>query len=74
MFVDGCFWHGCPEHATQPRANSAWWRQKLDGNMARDAGTDKILADQGWIVLRFWEHMDPSVAADEVQAAVSRAT
>lgn len=74
VFVDGCFWHGCPEHATQPRANSAWWRQKLDGNMARDAGTDKILADQGWIVLRFWEHMDPSVAADEVQAAVSRAT
>ena len=72
VFVDGCFWHGCPEHATQPRANSAWWRQKLDTNMARDVETDNILVGQGWTVLRFWEHENPSVAADKVQAAVCR--
>ncbi|MEV7567574.1 very short patch repair endonuclease [Streptomyces tanashiensis] len=69
VLIDGCFWHGCPEHATQPKANAEWWRQKLDRNMARDRETTEHLEAQGWVVLRFWEHMP----ADEVAAAV-RAT
>ncbi|MFE2127569.1 very short patch repair endonuclease [Streptomyces amritsarensis] len=56
VFLDGCFWHGCPEHATQPKANAQWWREKLDKNMARDRETSELLAAAGWTVLRFWEH------------------
>jgi DNA mismatch endonuclease (patch repair protein) len=70
VFVDGCFWHGCPEHGTQPRSNSAWWTTKLSANQARDHDTDRVLAEAGWTVLRVWEHEDPTVAADRVRAAV----
>ncbi|MER7827554.1 very short patch repair endonuclease [Streptomyces sp. NPDC096097] len=64
VFLDGCFWHGCPEHATQPKSNAQWWREKLDKNMARDRETSELLAAAGWTVLRFWEHETPeSVAA-----------
>ncbi|MFF7206119.1 MULTISPECIES: very short patch repair endonuclease [unclassified Streptomyces] len=63
VFLDGCFWHGCPEHATQPKANAAWWREKLDRNMARDLETNRQLQTAGWRVLRFWEHEDPSAVA-----------
>jgi DNA mismatch endonuclease (patch repair protein) len=69
IFMDGCFWHGCPEHATQPKANAEWWRAKLDKNMARDTETTKHLQAQGWTVLRFWEHESPA----EVALAVARA-
>jgi DNA mismatch endonuclease (patch repair protein) len=58
VFVDGCFWHGCPEHGTSPRANSAWWRAKIEANRARDRDTSARLAEQGWRVMRVWEH-DP---------------
>ncbi|MFD5113787.1 very short patch repair endonuclease [Streptomyces sp. NPDC058391] len=73
VFLDGCFWHGCPQHATHPKANAAWWREKLDRNMARDRETTEHLTDLGWIVLRFWEHEMPGTVADQVAAAVIRA-
>ncbi|WP_314412042.1 very short patch repair endonuclease [Streptomyces kroppenstedtii] len=72
VFMDGCFWHGCPQHATQPKANAEWWREKLDRNMARDAETTRHLAASGWTVLRFWEHEAPGNVAERVAAAVER--
>src|SRR5689334_6571676 len=61
VYVDGCFWHGCPEHHTRPRANSEWWEWKIARNQARDADTDRALAKAGWHVVRVWEHEDPVV-------------
>ncbi|GAA1893178.1 very short patch repair endonuclease [Streptomyces durmitorensis] len=72
VFLDGCFWHGCPEHATQPKANAEWWRTKLDRNIARDLETSEHLAESGWIVLRFWEHEAPDRVARRVAATVER--
>ena len=70
VFIDGCFWHGCPEHATSPKANAAWWRVKLDKNMARDVETTAHLESLGWTVLRFWEHEAPGEIAARVRDAV----
>ncbi|MEU0130535.1 very short patch repair endonuclease [Streptomyces sp. NPDC006289] len=70
VFLDGCFWHGCPAHATQPRSNAEWWRQKLDRNMARDVETTAHLVAEGWTVLRFWEHELPAQVAEQVANAV----
>ena len=70
VFVDGCFWHGCPQHATSPKANAEWWRNKLDRNVTRDRETSEHLASQGWTVLRFWEHQPAAHCADEVVATV----
>lgn len=56
IFVDGCFWHGCPEHATWPANRAAWWRRKLAGNKARDRLVTRTLRRAGWRVLRIWEH------------------
>jgi DNA mismatch endonuclease, patch repair protein len=56
IFVDGCFWHGCPQHATQPKSNAASWRRKLSGNKQRDALVTRTLRGAGWRVLRVWEH------------------
>ncbi|MVA74478.1 DNA mismatch endonuclease Vsr [Auraticoccus sp. F435] len=70
VFVDGCFWHGCPEHGTSPTSNGDWWQQKLQANRARDADTDALLLAQGWTSLRVWEHEPPDVAADLVEAAL----
>lgn len=72
VFVDGCFWHGCPQHATQPKANAAWWRDKLAANVARDRDTDIALRKAGWLVLRFWEHADMERAARMIGRAVRR--
>ena len=71
VFVDGCFWHGCPEHGTSPKANAEWWAEKLARNVSRDADTDEYLTSQGWTVLRFWEHEDVLAAADQVERVVS---
>jgi DNA mismatch endonuclease (patch repair protein) len=71
VFLDGCFWHGCPEHATSPKANSEWWRQKLDRNMSRDLETTEQLEKAGWTVLRFWEHERPDAVAAVVARAVA---
>ncbi|MFJ3665955.1 very short patch repair endonuclease [Streptomyces sp. NPDC090106] len=72
VLIDGCFWHGCPVHATQPKSNAEWWRQKLDRNMARDRETTDHLVAQGWTVLRFWEHEAAEDVATRVAATVER--
>jgi DNA mismatch endonuclease (patch repair protein) len=69
VYVDGCFWHVCPDHGTWPRTNEEWWRQKLERNQERDRETDRRLADEGWTVLRIWEHESPELAADRVAIA-----
>ncbi|MFP3184446.1 MAG: very short patch repair endonuclease [Paraburkholderia sp.] len=56
IFVDGCFWHGCPDHYKPPATNCSFWQNKLEKNRARDNLASQTLADQGWTVLRFWEH------------------
>lgn len=68
VFVDGCFWHGCPKHYQAPASRSEFWRQKIERNKARDALVNAKLAEEGWTVVRVWEH---TVRAD-VQGAVSR--
>jgi DNA mismatch endonuclease (patch repair protein) len=74
VFVDGCFWHGCPEHASWPKANAAWWRSKIEKNRARDSDTDDRLARAGWQVLRVWEHEDPMQAAQRIAEIVANRT
>ncbi|MEU4209625.1 very short patch repair endonuclease [Streptomyces sp. NPDC026206] len=61
VFIDGCYWHGCPEHYLAPRINAGYWSDKVARNMARDRDTDERLTAAGWLVLRFWEH-EPSDA------------
>lgn len=70
VFVDGCYWHGCPEHHTQPATNSEYWATKIARNVERDADTTDRLQEAGWTVLRFWEHEDPESVADRVQEKV----
>lgn len=70
VFVDGCFWHACPLHATSPKANGDWWAAKLTANVARDRDTDARLAVAGWTVVRIWEHEPVGEAADRVERAV----
>ena len=56
VFIDGCFWHGCPRHATQPRTNAMFWRKKIARNRARDRQVNRLLRAKGWKVVRVWEH------------------
>ena len=70
VFVDGCFWHSCPVHATTPTANREWWVAKLERNQERDRQTDEHLHALGWTVLRFWEHEDPIAAVDVIEHVV----
>lgn len=67
VFVDGCFWHACPEHRTTPSANADWWRKKLRRNVERDHDTDEHLAAIGWRVVRIWEHTPLDVAVATVE-------
>lgn len=67
VLVDGCFWHGCPEHGTTARSNADYWSHKITENRARDADTDARLRAAGWRVLRVWEHEAPDRAADRVE-------
>jgi DNA mismatch endonuclease (patch repair protein) len=73
VYIDGCFWHGCPEHATQPKANSDYWQPKLARNVERDRETTAALTEAGWTVLRFWEHEDPIDVASAVEEVVCEA-
>lgn len=73
VYVDGCFWHSCPEHATFPKNNAEWWAEKLAGNVARDRDTDARLAAAGWTVVRVWEHEPAAAAADLVMRIVTSA-
>ncbi|HLF43029.1 MAG TPA: very short patch repair endonuclease [Acidimicrobiia bacterium] len=70
VFVDGCFWHKCPQHHSLPKANRRWWLAKLDANVERDRRQGMELATAGWEVLRIWEHEDLSAAADRVERTV----
>jgi DNA mismatch endonuclease, patch repair protein len=71
VFVDGCFWHCCPQHGTQPAANTWYWEPKLAGNVARDRAADAALAAAGWRVVRVWEHESLEAAVAAVIAAVA---
>lgn len=71
VFLDGCFWHGCPEHHTVAVTNAAFWAEKVETNRRRDRDTDRRLDEAGWVSVRVWEHRDPQQAADEVRAVVA---
>ena len=71
VFIDGCYWHGCPKHYTEPKTNTEYWREKINRNKARDTETDDHLAAAGWAVLRFWEHDDPSLVSDAISLTVT---
>lgn len=71
VFVDGCFWHGCPDHATWPKENASWWREKIEANVRRDRDTDARLSSAGWTVIRIWEHEDTDEAKDHVASAMT---
>ena len=72
VFIDGCFWHGCPEHYNRPRTNVSYWTDKIAGNVTRDHDTNIQLRNAGWHVLRIWEHIEPADAARAVAAAVDQ--
>jgi len=67
VFVDGCFWHGCPVHVSWPKANGEWWKRKIERTRDRDATTTRQLVASGWFVVRVWEHEDPTIAADAIE-------
>jgi DNA mismatch endonuclease (patch repair protein) len=71
VFVDGCFFHGCPMHATWPKHNAAFWRAKIEANRARDRDTDDRLLKAGWEVIRVWEHESPEEAAARIAHRLS---
>jgi len=71
VFIDGCYWHGCPEHYTAPKANAEFWRAKVERNRERDAETTAVLQERGWTVLRFWTHDRPEDVADHIFKAVA---
>lgn len=70
VFVDGCFWHACPEHGTNPTRNGGWWAEKLRRNVERDRETDAHLQALGWLVVRVWEHDSATCGADAVEATL----
>jgi len=68
VFVDGCFWHGCPQHSHLPKSNESYWHPKLKKNIERDLEKEKRLRSEGWHIIRLWEHeiSDPGSAADRI--------
>lgn len=66
VFVDGCFWHGCPKHGTKSKSNADYWKGKIAENKRRDQDTDRRLEEAGWKVVRVWEHEDPDKAAKRI--------
>ena len=72
IFVDGCFWHSCPEHGSVPKSNQDYWIPKLEDNVDRDRANAKWLRAAGWRVLRIWEHDDPKAVGVEVLSALDR--
>ncbi|HZL04094.1 MAG TPA: very short patch repair endonuclease [Coriobacteriia bacterium] len=70
VYIDGCFWHGCPAHGTAPKANRAWWAEKIAANRARDVAAATQLEGLGWTVVRFWEHQPPDEVARAVRAVL----
>lgn len=74
VFLDGCFWHGCPLHHTIAVTNASFWAEKVRRTRERDAETDQLLKEAGWRVLRVWEHEDPADAANRVAILLGKAT
>jgi len=74
VYVHGCFWHGCPKHATWPRANAAWWREKIMANICRDRRNRRALNKAGWSVMVIWEHVDPELAMRRVVSMLANVT
>jgi DNA mismatch endonuclease (patch repair protein) len=70
IMIDGCYWHGCPMHFSAPKSNSRFWLDKIERNRVRDRDTTKRFEQTGWLVLRFWEHETPSLAAEEISRTV----
>jgi DNA mismatch endonuclease, patch repair protein len=70
VFLDGCYWHGCPQHGEQPRANADYWKAKIDRNRRRDRRVDAVLRGAGWTVFRVWEHEDPLGVAPQIRELV----
>lgn len=73
VYLDGCFWHWCPEHSTRPKHNESWWTEKLLSNVQRDRRHVREFAEAGWMTLRFWEHEDPNDIVDVIQRVVGEA-
>jgi DNA mismatch endonuclease (patch repair protein) len=72
VFVDGCFWHGCPLHATWPKENAEFWRAKIIANQERDRDTNERLRSEGWEVVRVWAHEEPIIAAGRIAHIIER--
>jgi DNA mismatch endonuclease (patch repair protein) len=72
VFIDGCYWHGCPDHYVPPKTNPGYWSDKVARNIARDRDTDQRLAEAGWTVLRFWEHESPTECAEQITIEVEK--
>jgi DNA mismatch endonuclease (patch repair protein) len=71
VYVDGCFWHGCPTHSVLPKSNREWWREKLRTNTERDRRNEVALRERDWCVIRVWEHEDPETAADRIYEIIA---
>ena len=71
VFIDGCYWHNCPQHRQWPKTNAEFWTQKIEGNSRRDRETDALLTAVGWVVLRFWEHEKPADCAARIGEIVT---
>ncbi len=71
VYIDGCFWHGCPIHGTWPKTNAEWWRDKIETNRRRDNDTDRLLREAGWLVIRVWEHEAPIIASARIEDAIA---
>lgn len=72
VFVDGCFWHGCPIHGTQPKANAEFWKNKIETNKRRDLETNRTLEDAGWLVIRVWEHENMEDVARRIRNEITK--
>lgn len=73
VFMDGCFWHGCPEHFIMPKTRTDFWQAKIENNIVRDTTSGQALEREGWKVLRIWEHVPTEVAIAQVAALVGPA-
>jgi DNA mismatch endonuclease (patch repair protein) len=71
VFIDGCFWHRCPDHGTEPKRNANYWGPKLRANVDRDRRVNEVLSAEGWAVVRVWEHEAVEAAVDQIASTVS---
>lgn len=70
VYVDGCFWHGCPDHYQPSKTNADYWSPKIQANRDRDSRVNAVLQEAGWTVVRVWEHQDPRAAANAIERLV----